>query len=95
MRPGAFRCLAGRAGDDSPVPDSQLFDLPAATAGRSHYLFSYFEYGGNDFKADTAAMAADPTTRAWWKLCKPLQEPLPDRVEGEWWAGAEEVFHCA
>jgi L-rhamnose mutarotase len=23
----------------------------------------------------------------------PLQEPLADRAEGEWWAAMEEVFH--
>jgi len=59
-----------------------------------HYLFSYFEYTGKDFKADMAVMAADPTTQEWWKVCMPLQAPLPDRAEGEWWANAEEVFHC-
>jgi len=58
-----------------------------------HYLFSYFEYDGADFANDMALMAADPTTQEWWKLCKPLQEPLPDRTDGDWWAGAEEVFH--
>lgn len=61
---------------------------------RRHYLFSYFEYIGSDFAADMAAMAADPVTQAWWKICKPLQEPLPGRAAGEWWAGAEEVFHA-
>ena len=59
-----------------------------------HYLFSYFEYTGKDFAADGAKMAADPTTQKWWALCKPCQAPLPDRAEGEWWAGMEEVFHC-
>jgi L-rhamnose mutarotase len=59
-----------------------------------HYLFSYFEYTGADFAADMARMAADPRTQAWWQVCKPLQSPLPDRAEGEWWAGAEEVFHA-
>jgi L-rhamnose mutarotase len=59
-----------------------------------HYLFSYFEYTGEDFPADMARMAADPTTLAWWALCKPCQDPLPDRGAGEWWAAAEEVFHC-
>lgn len=58
-----------------------------------HYLFSYFEYTGSDFAADTARMAADPTTQEWWKVCMPYQEPLTDRAEGEWWAGMEEVFH--
>lgn len=58
------------------------------------YLFSYFEYVGNDFDADMAKMAADPTTQAWWDVCKPCQQPLPTRAEGEWWAAMEELFHC-
>jgi L-rhamnose mutarotase len=57
------------------------------------YLFSYFEYHGNDFAADMAKMAADPTTQKWWSFCMPCQQPLVDRSEGEWWSGMEEVFH--
>lgn len=56
-------------------------------------LFSYFEYHGADFKADMAKMAADPKTQEWWGVMYPLQEPLPTRKEGEWWADMEEVFH--
>ena len=59
----------------------------------NHYLFSYFEYIGDDFAGDMAKMAADPTTQKWWDVCIPCQEPLQDRAEGEWWAGMEEVFH--
>jgi L-rhamnose mutarotase len=59
----------------------------------NHYLFSCFEYTGDDFAGDMAKMAADPETQRWWAVCKPCQEPLPDRGEGEWWATAEEVFH--
>jgi len=58
------------------------------------YLFSYFEYVGSDFAADTAKMAADPTTQKWWALCMPCQKPLENRGEGEWWASMEEVFHA-
>jgi L-rhamnose mutarotase len=57
------------------------------------YLFSYLEYVGKDFQADMERMAADHTTQAWWKLCKPCQQPLAHRAEGEWWATMEEVFH--
>lgn len=60
---------------------------------KDDYLFSYFEYTGTDFKKDMALMAADSTTRAWWKLTDPCQEPLPTRDSGEWWAKMEEVFH--
>jgi len=58
------------------------------------YLFSYFEYIGDDYKADMAKMAADPTTQKWWDVCEPCQQPLETRAEGEWWADMEEVFHC-
>jgi L-rhamnose mutarotase len=58
------------------------------------YLFSYFEYAGQDFAADMAKMAADPTTQKWWAHCEPCQEPLETRAPGEWWANMEEVFHC-
>jgi L-rhamnose mutarotase len=56
-------------------------------------LFGYWEYHGTDFAADMAAMAADPTTQAWWKLCSPCQEPFETRKPGEWWAMMEPVFH--
>lgn len=59
-----------------------------------HYLFSSFEYHGEDFDADMKKMAADKTTQEWWAVCEPCQVPLEDRREGEWWAEMEEVFHC-
>ena len=62
-------------------------------AGR-YYLFSYFEYTGQNFAADMATMAADPKTQQWWSFCEPCQRPLPDRARGEWWAPMEEVFHA-
>jgi L-rhamnose mutarotase len=57
------------------------------------YLFSYFEYIGDNYEADMEKMAADKTTQEWWDVCKPCQEPLKTRSEGEWWADMEEVFH--
>jgi L-rhamnose mutarotase len=58
-----------------------------------YYLFSYFEYAGDDFAAAGAMMAADSEIQRWWDVCKPCTEPLPDCPEGEWWADMEEVFH--
>ena len=58
-----------------------------------HYLFSYFEYVGNDFAADMAKMAADPKTQEWWAIMEPMQDPIATRAKGEWWANMEEVFH--
>jgi L-rhamnose mutarotase len=56
-------------------------------------LFAYFEYHGNDWKADMAKMAADPKTQDWWRITDPMQVPLENRREGEWWSRMEEVFH--
>ena len=57
------------------------------------FLFSYFEYVGDDFAGDSAKMAADPRTQEWWKLTDPCQEPLETGAADEWWANMEEVFH--
>ena len=56
-------------------------------------LFSYMEYDGDDFDGDMAAMAADPVTQEWWAVCMPLQRPVEDRAEGEWWKEIPEIFH--
>jgi L-rhamnose mutarotase len=56
-------------------------------------LIAYFEYVGNDFEADMAAIAADPETQRWWKLTDPLQRPVPEAAEGQWWHVVPEVFH--
>ncbi|MCL4318733.1 MAG: L-rhamnose mutarotase [Firmicutes bacterium] len=57
------------------------------------WLFSYFEYEGENYQQDMDLMAADPTTQQWWELCKPCQTPLPDRLADEWWSVMEEVYH--
>lgn len=59
-----------------------------------YYLFSYFEYTGDDFAADMAKMADDPATQRWWAVCKPYHRPFDTRGPDEWWAAMEEVFHC-
>ena len=48
-------------------------------------LFSYLEYVGTDFDADMAAIGTDATTRQWWSLTDPMQQPLDGRKPGEWW----------
>ncbi|MGO4834564.1 L-rhamnose mutarotase [Rhizobiaceae sp. 2RAB30] len=56
-------------------------------------MFAYWEYHGEDFASDAARMSASPAMRKWWELCDPMQQPLPTRAQGEWWAAMEEVFH--
>ncbi|WP_255496068.1 L-rhamnose mutarotase [Mucilaginibacter sp. FT3.2] len=59
-----------------------------------YFLFSYFEYAGNNMKADMAKMAADTTTQRWWKETDPTQNPLPEALaQKKQWQNMEEVFH--
>ncbi len=58
-------------------------------------LFQYFEYHGSDFDQDMKTIAASRVTQKWWDICKPLQQPLPDRADGEWWLDMPEIFHLA
>ena len=60
---------------------------------RGDYMFSYYEYDGDDYEADMAKMAADPATQRWWDAVQPLMEPLEDRAEGEFWSNMEEIYH--
>jgi L-rhamnose mutarotase len=68
---------------------------------RDELLIAYFEYVGTDYAADMAAMAADPTTRAWWALTDPCQVPLAGastgsaNEKGSVWSDASEVWHLS
>jgi L-rhamnose mutarotase len=57
------------------------------------YLFSYFEYVGDDFEADIKKIAADPVTQPWWKETEPCQIGLAGTPEGGQWMNIAEVFH--
>ena len=57
------------------------------------FLFSYFEYTGEDIAKDVAVMKADAKTREWWTHTDPCQIRLPNTKEGDWWKGIPEVFH--
>lgn len=56
-------------------------------------LISYMEYVGTDYEADMALIAADPKTKEWWQVTDPMQSPVPERLENEWWHPVVEVFH--
>jgi L-rhamnose mutarotase len=60
---------------------------------RDGVLFAYFEYVGEDYRRDMAAMAEDERTREWWTLTDPCQLAVETAAPGEWWAPMEEVFH--
>lgn len=53
------------------------------------FLFSYFEYVGDD----TAGIAADADTHRWWDACKPCLKPFDGLPPGECRTPREKVFH--
>jgi L-rhamnose mutarotase len=55
-------------------------------------LVGYWEYHGDDFNADMAAIAADPETQRWWDLTAPCQTRLASAKEHEQWSMMEQVF---
>jgi L-rhamnose mutarotase len=59
---------------------------------RDGTLFSYFEYVGENFTADMAKTAADAKTQEWWAIMNPMQAPLENRADGEWWAAMQKSF---
>jgi L-rhamnose mutarotase len=60
---------------------------------REGMLFSYYEYHGQDYEGDMQKIGEDTITQDWWKLTDPMQEPIQDRKEGEWWASMDEIGH--
>lgn len=76
------------------IADSNIRNFTIFLREPENVLFGAFEYLGDDFEADMARMAADPTTQAWWALTDPCQEPLSSRNPGEQWSFMKEVFHC-
>ena len=60
----------------------------------AYYLFSHYEYVGNNYAADMKKIAADSVTQRWWRETAPCQIPLPEAAaRSETWTEMEEVFH--
>ena len=57
------------------------------------FLFSYYEYAGDDYEADMAKADKEPVMKKWCELCIPCQSPVASATKEEWWSGMEEVFH--
>ena len=60
---------------------------------KDNLLFAYFEYEGKDYETDMQKMAQHKETQRWWKLVKPLMQPLKSKKPGEFWSEMEEIFH--
>lgn len=58
--------------------------------GKEWFEFGYYEYSGENFEADMAALAEEPRNKAWLEICDPLQLPLDGAAS---WVEMEEVYH--
>ena len=47
-----------------------------------HYLFSYFEYTGDDYDSDMVKIAEQPEIKSWLSVTDPKQIPFPE--ESSW-----------
>jgi L-rhamnose mutarotase len=54
-----------------------------------YYLFGYYEYAGDDYKADMAKLAAEPRNQEWLSNTDAMQIPLPGEKS---WSVMREVF---
>jgi len=58
---------------------------------RGAELYTYYEYTGDDFEADMARMAADPTTQEWWTHTRPC---FLYHEKGVYYDDLQEIFYC-
>ena len=82
------------------LKDSNIRNYTIYFCDKLNIMFSHIEYIGDDLDADMKAIAADPKTKEWWKVCEPCQKPLQwegkppsEGGKGDWWYPMEEVFH--
>lgn len=68
------------------------YNIFIAELSGQRYLFSYYDYVGDDFEADLAAVAKDPATQEWWTLTDPCQRRLSGTSDGKQWMPLESVF---
>jgi L-rhamnose mutarotase len=55
-----------------------------------YYLFGYYEYTGNDYRADMEKLDAEPRNQEWLRTTDPMQIPLPGENT---WSTMREVYY--
>ena len=70
----------------------QNFSIHITEIEGKKYLFSYYEYTGEDYEKDMSDMAKDPEMQRWWKETSSCQIPLPSSHPEEPWKPMEMLF---
>lgn len=55
-----------------------------------YYLFGYYEYTGDDYEGDMAALAKKERNIEWLKVCDPMQIPFKGQKS---WSVMEQVYY--
>ncbi|MGD0341237.1 MAG: L-rhamnose mutarotase [Bacteroidales bacterium] len=55
----------------------------------NYYEFGYYEYKGNNYEADMAALNAEPRNKEWLEICDPMQIPLKGETS---WKKMKQVY---
>ena len=66
------------------------FNIFLQQIGDDFFEFGYYEYTGDDFQADMAALAQEPRNQAWLEICDPMQVPVSG---ASGWAEMERVYY--
>ena len=98
VRPGKIEEYARYHADVWPDVLQQISNCSIRNYSIYHkdgLLFTYLEYVGDDYEADMAKMAANPTVQKWWAVMRNLLEPFTPGTQGERLKEEEmeEVFH--
>lgn len=56
------------------------------------YVFSYFEYIGEDYETDMKQMEADETTQRWWTYTHPCFETYAINTQSEYFHDMKQIF---
>ena len=70
----------------------QNFSIHITEIQGRKYLFSYYEYTGEDYEKDMSNMAKDPEMQRWWKETSSCQIPLPGTRPEKPWKQMEMLF---
>lgn len=60
---------------------------------RTGYMFSYFEYIGNDYEADMKEKNSKPIIKEWQAMCRECFAPVDDSADGPLQAPLREIWH--
>ncbi len=72
------------------------YSIDLVELGGRKYLFSYFEYAGDDAGKDFAELAETPVVRdRWWPITKACHQRLPGTGAEQHWTPLEQLMYIA